>query len=367
MKKMVSVILENTEVFICTGSEKIQLPLHWLRDCCTCSICIDADSKQRRAHSFLINPLEVTSAQLNQDEQELLIEWSDAHTSTYPLEEVDTLLRSTVPAAYATWKKDIQDSKDFTHLSAQSFLSNEIELKKALTALQKYGFFFVDGVEVSLEGTEAIARRLGYIRETIFGGLWDFTSNQEHKDSAYTANEIEPHTDGTYSFDAPGYQMFHCLTFEGSGGESILVDGFAIAEEMHRDHPEYFDILCRVNTPGHYIDDSRGVHLIYSAPILRCNSDGSLRQIRFNMLDRAPMPYLTPKDSTLYFNALRYLYGLANNAEFQIVKRLEPGIMLIFDNWRALHGRKSFEGTRHLAGAYLNKEAIESKIRSFGL
>src|SRR5262249_49669836 len=78
--------------------------------------------------------------------------------------------------------------------------------------------------------THAVARRVAHPRETIFGGYWDFTANMEHKDTAYTTMAIGPHTDGTYSFDAPGYQMFHCLAFDGEGGASVFVDGFEVAD-----------------------------------------------------------------------------------------------------------------------------------------
>jgi len=39
------------------------------------------------------------------------------------------------------------------------------------------------------------------------------------------------------------------------------------------------------------------------------------------------------------------------------------GDILIFDNWRAMHGRNSFTGDRHYIGAYLNHEDLESKRR----
>ena len=52
--------------------------------------------------------------------------------------------------------------------------------------------------------TEALLRRIGYVRETIFGGIWEFTADLAKADTAYTNLELRPHTDGTYSHDAPG-------------------------------------------------------------------------------------------------------------------------------------------------------------------
>jgi trimethyllysine dioxygenase len=40
-----------------------------------------------------------------------------------------------------------------------------------------------------------------------------------------------------------------------------------------------------------------------------------------------------------------------------------PGDMVIFDNWRLLHGRHAFTGQRHMVGSYLNREDFESRLR----
>jgi len=41
--------------------------------------------------------------------------------------------------------------------------------------------------------------------------------------------------------------------------------------------------------------------------------------------------------------------------------------MLVFDNWRILHGRGAFQGRRKMAGAYVNREDYESRVRLSGL
>ena len=40
-----------------------------------------------------------------------------------------------------------------------------------------------------------------------------------------------------------------------------------------------------------------------------------------------------------------------------------PGSALLFDNWRVLHARDAYTGYRRVAGAYLNKEDVESRLR----
>ncbi len=95
-----------------------------------------------------------------------------------------------------------------------------------------YGFCIVTGTPPTIEATEQLVQRVGYVRETIFGGFWDFQADLSKADTAYTNLELLPHTDGTYSHDAPGLQLLHCLAFDGTGGLSTMVDGFRIASEL---------------------------------------------------------------------------------------------------------------------------------------
>jgi trimethyllysine dioxygenase len=37
--------------------------------------------------------------------------------------------------------------------------------------------------------------------------------------------------------------------------------------------------------------------------------------------------------------------------------------VLLFDNWRVLHGRAAYQGARRLCGTYLNREDFESRLR----
>jgi trimethyllysine dioxygenase len=123
-----------------------------------------------------------------------------------------------LPVARTTWDRDAL-STGVPQFAVDAVMADDSVLKAYLEAVARYGFCFVDGVPASPEATRAVATRIAYLRETIFGNYWDFTANMEHKDTAYTSMAIGPHTDGTYSFDAPGYQMFHCLAADCTGGD----------------------------------------------------------------------------------------------------------------------------------------------------
>ncbi len=233
-------------------------------------------------------------------------------------------------------------------------------LRQWLTTIATYGFAIVTGTPATATATEALIRRIGYVRETIFGGFWEFTADLSKADLAYTNVQLSAHTDGTYCHDAPGLQMLHCLQFDGTGGDSTLVDGFKIGEVLRSTEPELFDLLSTVAIPGQYIGD--GAHLMSARPVFRHDHSGALVQVSYNNSDRAPF-LLPPDEMARLYDALRAFDHLANSESMQWRQVLRPGDALLFDNWRVLHGRHSYTGKRTLCGAYLNHEDFESRLR----
>jgi trimethyllysine dioxygenase len=72
-------------------------------------------------------------------------------------------------------------------------------LTKWLHRLEIDGIAFVDDVPTTLEATEQLARRLCFLRETHYSkGMWSFTADLAHADTAYTQLALDAHTDNTY-------------------------------------------------------------------------------------------------------------------------------------------------------------------------
>jgi len=248
----------------------------------------------------------------------------------------------------------------FPSMAHADIMAGAAGLRAWLGLVEQYGFALATGTPATIEATAALVRRIGYVRETIFGGMWDFTANLAFQDTAYTPVAIGPHTDGTYSIDSPGFQMFHCLKFDGTGGETTLVDGFNVAERIRRTDPEAFEVLSQTKVPARYLGD--GVHLTAEHAVIGLDHNGDYRQIAYNNYDRAPFR-LPPARMAVFYRALGLFNRLANDPQFEITMRLAPGTALLFDNWRTLHGRRAYQGYRWLCGAYLNKEDFDSKLR----
>jgi len=116
-----------------------------------------------------------------------------------------------------------------------------------LKNLHAYGFSVIKNCETNLKSVETIANKIGYVRNSIFGGLWSFESDENKADSAYTQEELRPHTDSTYSNDAPGLQLLLCCEYNARGGESIMVDGLKIAETIKKENQPMYELMTKIN------------------------------------------------------------------------------------------------------------------------
>lgn len=354
------------------GAAPARFPWLWLRDHGHDPDTLHPDTRQRQLDTAAVPAdIRATAAAPSADGTAIEIRWSDGCDSRYPLA---FLHRYASPrpadAPLAALPADPEDGTRLAwdrasigagpRISHDAVTGGDAGLRAWLADVQRWGFCIVEGTPATAAATEALIRRIGYIRETIFGGFWEFTAGLAKADTAYTPLTLRPHTDGTYSHDAPGLQMLHCLAFDGSGGNSVLVDGLTIAGRLRAEAPDHYDTLSRIPVPGQYIGDD--AHLMAARPVFRHDAAGRLLQVSFNNYDRAPFR-LPDDEMTAFYAALKAFEALANDPALQWVHRLAPGEALLFDNWRLLHGREAYQGRRRLCGAYLNREDFESRLR----
>ena len=224
--------------------------------------------------------------------------------------------------------------------------------------LHDVGYALVCDCPLDVGAVKTLAEQLGYVRNTVFGGVWSFSANAEMADSAYSNEGLRPHTDATYSRDAPGLQILLCLRPAMAGGETLLVDGFKAARLLQQEDASAYTTLMQVSVPGEYRGD--GVILRAERPVLRCDTAGLLEQVSYNSYDRAPL-HVKLETSARFYAAIRAFDRIIDRIQVEL--KLSAGDMLVFDNWRMLHGRASFSGDREMCGTYINREDFESVLR----
>jgi trimethyllysine dioxygenase len=342
-------------------------PWLWLRDHAHDEATIHPVTQQRQLDTASL-PADLRAAEATAYDGVARITWfGDSEISEVPVDFLRQF-RSPEPARIAAAPQPILWDRQAIgdaaiRIDHDRVIDSDEGVHDWMEIIATYGFAVVTGTPATAEATEALIRRVGYVRETIFGGFWQFTDDLSKADLAYTTQYLPAHTDGTYSHDAPGLQMLHCLSFDGTGGESTLVDGFKIAEVLRGTEPQLFEMLSTVAIPGQYIGD--GSHLMAARPVFRHDHNGTLVQVSYNNSDRAPF-LLPPDEMAQLYTALRAFDHLANSESMQWSQVLRPGDALLFDNWRALHGRHAYSGKRTLCGAYINHEDFESRLRTAG-
>jgi trimethyllysine dioxygenase len=262
-----------------------------------------------------------------------------------------------------------------------------------------------------MEDTETLARRIGFVRETLYGSMWATAPNlmaqdeqqrqadllnqqpqnlagggslsssssssslEEYRDTAYTNCALNLHTDCAYLRDPPGLQIFNCTVARQTGGDSLYVDGFSVADQLRREDPAAFRFFCDVSLPFHCFDS--GCHQLQWAPIFTLETIGMNKkenynrrvvQVRHNDYDRAPLSLgLTADEVDQFYQHQRTLTNIIRDPANVMRLPTVEGLTIICDNHRVLHGRTAFCGERNLAGAYIGQDEWKSQARIHGV
>ncbi len=235
-------------------------------------------------------------------------------------------------------------------------------LARWLRSVDTLGFALLRGVPAKPGTVCEVIELFGYVRETNYGRLFDVVSVEEPHNLAFTALGLGNHTDNPYRDPVPQLQLLHCLESAAAGGESIVVDGFAVADRLRREAPETFAVLTKTLVPFRYVEDG-AVDLRYAAPLIELDVAGRLRTIRYNNRSIGPVE-IDPDEVAAFYAAYRKFGRLLHDPAMTVGFRMGAGDLFIVDNRRALHGRRGFAGgRRHLQGAYADINSLASKLR----
>lgn len=240
---------------------------------------------------------------------------------------------------------------------------NDEQLSTWLGHVHKYGFAILRNVPPTKGMVSEVVKLFGYIRETNYGRIFDVRTVIRPNNLAYTGLGISAHTDNPYRNPTPTLQLLHCISSDANGGDSILADGFSIAENFRRQYHDYFKILSTIMVTYQFRDEENWLER--STPIITLYPDGAIAAIRLN--NRSIQPVKLPPDDLLeFYKAYLQFTQLTNAEKYQVRFRMSPGDLYIVDNERITHARSAYDnkgGERWLQGAYADRDALLSKWR----
>lgn len=344
----------------------------WLRDNCPCNECVTEITREQ-TFEILTVPGELAASTVERSRSgDVVVGWPDGHVSVFDAgwlrAHVYDIGTSSVPDnRTATTKRISWDSSSFDApptFDATAVLTNNDSLYEWLSALQTYGCSRVRGLPDDPDVVGALCGRIGMVRQTNFGVLWDVKSEPDPISNANTSLRLPPHTDLPTREYQPGIQFLHCLVNDATGGDSVLLDGLRIVEILRSESETHFQTLSTV--PWNWANRSKTSDYRYASPVIVLDGNGELAEIRVGNWLRAPLVDAPFDRVEAAYEAYRHIFEITYRPELVVQFRLEPGDCMIFDNRRILHARSEFDpnsGHRFLRGCYSEREEVESRLR----
>lgn len=333
----------------------------WIRERSNEKNAVDQNSFQRLYDPEKL-PVDLKINELTQiNEDKVRIKFSDNHEAEYCLKSLSKeLQRSKGLPEKILWDNSNIELKNFKFIYGEN---ESDQLLKILHYYHQYGFVLVSGLDAKDSEIINFANKIGYIRETNFGKLFNVVSQKQPNDLAYTSIELESHTDNPYRKPVPSIQFLFCIENSCEGGDSTVVDGFKVASDLKKNNPDVFETLSKTLINFKFKD--KDAVLEKTGKIIKLSERGELKQIKYsNRLDF--VFYQEPDQLEKFYQAKRVMHEMINSNKYVLKFHLEPGSLLIMNNYRTLHGRTSYntsEGSRWLQGLYIDHDSAESKYR----
>lgn len=346
-----------------------RFPYYWLRENCPCPRCTHPEAWERIV-DFMAIPLDVRPETVDADAAGLHLTWppggAPCDGTRYSWEWLDG--HRLERAARLGRKRRTRGwtgstiSKQSLAVRHDAVMACDDDLERLLAHVDATGVGFVVGVPTDRLVVTEIAERIAFVEESHFGRYFDVVSKVDPENLAYTPDSLQPHNDLPSRQHLPGVQLLHCRRNDVEGGDSVFVDGIAVAYRLREQDPAAFDLLSGRSVGFRSVADDW--EIANRAPIIAVDEDGDVVGTRVHPALLGPVD-IEPDEQPAFYRAHRELLGIALEAEMQFRFRFEEGDCVIFDNARILHARTAFDaatGYRHLQGCYVGRDDLKSRL-----
>lgn len=359
------VALSDRHLSVRIGETDLTFHYVWLRDNCWCDDCKVPQSAERRLYTANI-PHDLVARAARQDaEQNLHIEWSDGHRSSYAagwLRAHDYSASARAARAHepVLWRSDLAHVPTFEYDDVVGTDTGQLDY---LNAVRDYGVAVVQNTPSRLGEVERFAETIGHVRETAFERIHNVQHDPSGYNVAHTPLELKPHTDLPSYHWPPSIQLLHFLTNEATGGESTVTDGWAILADLRRDDPEAFETLTRVPVGYQLFSDDEDTYA--TSPMIELDPTGRVRTFRYS--NQLAQPLDVPFDDVEpFYEAYRKLGAMVDSDRYKVAFKTNSGDLLAVHGHRVMHGRLPYDpasGARHLQDVYMEFDDLMARRR----
>ena len=336
-----------------------RLPHLWLRHNCDCDRCMVRQTGEKRFQIFTAPPdLKPTSVRFegSGDAQAIAVAWPDGHQSRFSSRDLRGLLQP-VPQPLRHWGRGFLPHRvDFG-----DFLGDDHAAAAFIEEFLSAGVCLLTNGPTQPNALERLAPRLGPVREVLFERIHNVKVDPVGYNIAHTREYVPPHNDMVSYAWPPSVQALHMLANECEGGDTGIVDGFAVLERFRCEQPAMFEVLCAVPVPFRQFDADNETSA--TAPTVELDTAGEVRMLRFSNQLMQRIPLCEPRLAEFYC-AFRELAARLNAPAEMARLRLDAGQVLLTAGHRVLHARTPIAGLgrRHLQDAYFEHDNMRNHL-----
>jgi gamma-butyrobetaine dioxygenase len=286
----------------------------------------------------------------------LEVEWGDGHRSVYGPDWLFAAVDGRPARPTTLWGSELD-----TAFVIEPFVEaarRPETLRRWLGRVAEIGFGVLTGAPVEEQTVARVAELFGHVRTTNYGRVFDVAVRVDATNLADTALPLSLHTDNAYRVPTPTLQLLQCLVSDVEGGETVLADGFRAVHALSSSH-----VRILAETPIRFAYCDGTADLSAEVPVIELSIDGSPKALHVNNRSKG-LPGGSADQVGAWYEAYFELLRLLEQPEAQVVFRLEPGDVVLFDNLRVLHARTGFagEGARRLQGCYADRDGLLSTL-----
>jgi alpha-ketoglutarate-dependent taurine dioxygenase len=288
----------------------------------------------------------------------ITLSWDDGKTTVFPLtwlRAFDRRLRIGPRPTRLPWMG--QPAEAFAWCDYTEWIANPASREDWLYYVGRDGLAFLRDVPIEGGASKAallrIAAFLSLVSEANDSRLFDIRSVPETSSNGYISPAPPVYTDQPYRDPVPDFQLVHCLSAAGQGGETTFVDGMAVAECLRVQDPDAFTTLSQIPILYRFADAA--IELVTERTMLDIDTRGHFRAICYDDRSIAPLPLKGPRLKKFYA-AYGQLAELLHQPARAVARRLQPGDLVLFDNSRILHAFSI--GACHLQGCPIDADGL---------
>lgn len=327
----------------------------WLRDNCQCQQCRIVQTDERRWQPWS-QPVAPVADLIEVVDDALQIVWADGHRSIYGPAEW-TKIRTT--AARGAWTARLWNGGyEVERFDHRQCIADLVTRRDFFEALRRDGAAVVTGSPTEpgtvIEFLRAIRVTL---RDSSLGLIFDVKLDPAGYNIAFTAEEVPPHNDNAQYTHPPSGQVLAMLVNDAHGGNSVVVDGWSVLDQLNREHPEAIDVLARVEVG--FRQYSTEADAFTRAPLVVRDRLGRFTHLRFSNQLMQPLAF-DDTELAAWYGAYRLLGAAIADPANHVSFRLSAGDTLFVNGHRVLHARTAYQpdGPRHLQDVYFEMDDV---------